>query len=103
MNRKKRPIEVEAVFGQLKSNNKFSRFTLRSLAKVELEFLLMAIGHNLRKWAGKIAQTMSNTMPDPSAPINLGLILSYYFQNLKNIIFKNRNFHFNTSTQKLIA
>lgn len=101
--RKKRPIEVEAVFGQLKSNNKFSRFTLRSLAKVELEFLLMAIGHNLRKWAGKIAQTMSNTMPDPSAPINLGLILSYYFQNLKNIIFKNRNFHFNTSTQKLIA
>jgi len=27
MHRSKRPIEVEAVFGQLKSNNKFSRFT----------------------------------------------------------------------------
>ena len=101
--RKKRPIEVEAVFGQLKSNNKFSRFTLRGLAKVELEFLLMAIGHNLRKWAEKIAQTMSNTLPDPSSPINLGSFLGYYFQNLKNIIFKNKNFHFNPSAQKLIA
>src|SRR5690606_19167647 len=32
--RSKRPVEVEAVFGQLKSNNKFNRFTLRSLEKV---------------------------------------------------------------------
>lgn len=47
--RSKRPIEVEAVFGQLKSNNKFNRFTFKGLEKVELEFLLMSIGHNLRK------------------------------------------------------
>lgn len=47
--RSKRPIEVEAVFAQLKSNNKFNRFTLTGLEKVELEFLLMALGHNLRK------------------------------------------------------
>jgi hypothetical protein len=47
--RSKRPIEVEAVFGQLKSNNKFSRFTFKGLEKVELEFLMMAIGHNFRK------------------------------------------------------
>lgn len=47
--RGKRPIEPEAVFGQLKSNNKFNRFTLRGLSKVEIEFGLMAIGHNLRK------------------------------------------------------
>jgi transposase len=51
--RSKRPIEAEAVFGQLKSNNKFSRFTLTGLEKVELEFLLMAIGHNLRKMVAK--------------------------------------------------
>ncbi|MDO4228471.1 MAG: transposase [Capnocytophaga sp.] len=44
--RSKRPIEVEAVFGQMKSNN---RFTFRGLEKVEMEFLLMAIGHNFRK------------------------------------------------------
>ena len=47
--RSKRPIEVEAVFGQLKSNNKFNRFTFKGLEKVELEFLLMALGHNFRK------------------------------------------------------
>lgn len=51
--RSRRPIEPEAVFGQLKSNNKFNRFTLRSLNKVNVEFGLMAIGHNLRKMVAK--------------------------------------------------
>ena len=51
--RSRRPIEPEAVFGQLKSNNKFNRFTLRGLSKVNVEFGLMAIGHNLRKLAAK--------------------------------------------------
>jgi transposase len=53
--RSKRPIEAEAAFGQLKSNNKFNRFTFTGLKKVELEFLLMAIGHNLRKMVAKSA------------------------------------------------
>lgn len=53
--RSKRPIEVEAVFGQLKSNNKFNRFTFKGLEKVELEFLLMALGHNFRKMSAKSA------------------------------------------------
>ena len=51
--RSKRPIEPEAVFGQLKSNNKFNRFTFKGLEKVELEFLLMALGHNFRKMVAK--------------------------------------------------
>jgi len=51
--RRKRPAEVEAVFGQLKSNNKFKRFTFKGLEKVEMEFLLMALGHNFRKLAAK--------------------------------------------------
>ena len=51
--RSKRPIEPEAVFGQLKSNNKFNRFTFKGLEKVELEFLLMAFGHNFRKMVAK--------------------------------------------------
>ena len=55
--RSKRPVEVEAVFGQMKSNNKFTRFTLRGLAKVAVEFGLMAIAHNLRKWAKKWEKT----------------------------------------------
>ena len=47
--RSKRPIEPEAVFGHIKFNNKFNRFTLRGLDKVEIEFGLVAISHNLRK------------------------------------------------------
>jgi transposase len=53
--RSRRPIEPEAVFGQLKFNNKFNRFTLKGLNKVNIEFGLMAIGHNLRKLAAKAA------------------------------------------------
>ena len=49
--RSMRPIEPEAVFGQIKFNNKFNRFSLRGLDKVEVEFGLVAISHNLRKLA----------------------------------------------------
>ena len=54
--RSKRPVEMEAVFGQLKSNNKFNRFTLRTLPKINVEFGLMALGHNFRKWATRLAE-----------------------------------------------
>lgn len=47
--RKQRSADVEPVFAQLKHNNGFRRFSLRGLQKVELEFGLMALGHNLRK------------------------------------------------------
>lgn len=58
--RSKRPIEPEAVFGQLKSNNKFNRFTLRGLPKVEIEFGLMVLAHNLRKLATKVVLSSKN-------------------------------------------
>ena len=47
--RKQRTADVEPVFAQLKHNNGFRRFSLKGLEKVELEFGLMAIAHNLRK------------------------------------------------------
>ena len=55
-----RPIEPEAVFGQIKSNNKFNRFTLKSLLKVESEFGLIAISHNLRKMAHLVSVNLKN-------------------------------------------
>lgn len=63
--RSKRPIEVEAVFGQLKSNNRFNRFTLRGLEKVEIEFGLMALGHNLRKMLAKTISFEKNVGYQP--------------------------------------
>jgi len=44
-----RPIEPEAVFGQIKANRQFRRFLLRGLDKVSVEFGLVAIAHNLMK------------------------------------------------------
>jgi transposase len=47
--RSKRPVEVEAVFGQLKKNRMFNRFRMRGIKKVEIEFGLLAMAHNLLK------------------------------------------------------
>jgi len=81
----KRPVEVEAVFGQMKSNNKFSRFTLRSLEKVDIEFGLMAVGHNLGKLAARQAKSTAPThnpsKNDLKSPIILSL--SLYKQQLR--------------------
>jgi len=48
--RKKRPVDVEPVFAQIKSNHGFRRFMLKGLSKVEIEIGLLSIAHNLRKW-----------------------------------------------------
>ena len=55
--RSKRPVEVEAVFGQLKKNKHFNRFLLRGLNKVEVEFGLLAMAHNLMKLMKNRAKT----------------------------------------------
>lgn len=47
--RKKRPVDVEPVFGDIKYNKNFRRFNLRGLPKVEIEAGLLAIAHNLAK------------------------------------------------------
>ena len=52
--RSKRPIEVEAVFGQIKNNRHFRRFMLRGLEKVTIEFGLLAMAHNMMKWQVKL-------------------------------------------------
>ena len=45
----KRKIEVEPVFGNIKQNKGFRRFMLRGKEKVNTEFGLIAIAHNLSK------------------------------------------------------
>lgn len=47
--RSNRPIEPEAVFGQIKFNKKFNRFTFKGMEGVNLEFGLVAIGFNIAK------------------------------------------------------
>ena len=47
--RSKRGVEVETPFGNIKFNMGHRRFILRGLEKVNIEFTLLAIAHNLRK------------------------------------------------------
>jgi transposase len=49
--RAQRGVEVEPVFGRLKSNWGFRRFRLRGLEKVHTEWGLLSIAHNLAKVA----------------------------------------------------
>lgn len=58
--RSKRPIEPEAVFGQIKDAHMFRRFRLRSLKEVNVEFGLVAMAHNIRKMAKQISRTPIN-------------------------------------------
>ncbi len=58
----KRPIEPEAVFGQIKYNKGFNRFKLRGLASVNLEFGLVAIVLNISKIAKKMANNVKNDL-----------------------------------------
>ena len=62
--RSRRPIEPEAVFGDIKFDHGFKRFRLKGNAKVNVEFGLVALAHNLRKYAK--VQTL--TQPITSEP-----------------------------------
>jgi hypothetical protein len=49
LHRKKRAVDVEPVFGNIKQNKGFKRFKLRGLDNVSIEFGLIALAHNLAK------------------------------------------------------
>lgn len=55
--RSNRPIEPEAVFGQIKECGKFRRFRLKGMIGVKIDFGLKALAHNLRKLALTWAET----------------------------------------------
>ncbi len=69
--RQKRNVDVEPVFGHVKACRGFRRFMLRSLAKVHIEFGLLAIAHNLKKWWAKLQQeTPIRPIPPNPGPIS---------------------------------
>ena len=55
--KKRRGVEVESVFGQIKEDRHVRRFLLRGLAKVHTEWGLLSIAHNF------IKQAMGRTSP----------------------------------------
>lgn len=51
--RKQRGVDVETPFGNIKRNMRYRRFGLRGLEKVQTEWGIVTIAHNLRKVAAK--------------------------------------------------
>lgn len=49
--RKRRPADVEPIFGNIKHNKNFKRFLLKGIDKTEIEWGLLCIAHNLSKIA----------------------------------------------------
>ena len=54
--RSKRPIEPEAVFGQIKYNMQYKRFRHFGKDKVSMDFAFFAMAFNLKKMAAKMAK-----------------------------------------------
>ncbi|MDZ4149892.1 IS1182 family transposase, partial [Methylicorpusculum sp.] len=81
MHRSKRPIEPEAVFGQIKYDCGFKRFMLKSLPKVSVEFGLIALAHNLRKYARKVLSIDKNIPQKPPflQRSNGSIVISIFF------------------------
>lgn len=67
---KKRAIEPESVFGQLKSNSKYNRFRMFGLEKNEIDLGLAFIAHNLKKMAKmKAKREKNNLIQSPNSNI----------------------------------
>lgn len=72
--RQKRCIEPEPVFGQIKWNRGFKRFLLRGLSKVNCEFGIVAIAHNLKKMWVRLQQARIVPIPPVLPPNNAQII-----------------------------
>ena len=64
--RSKRPIEPEAVFGQIKYNMQYKRFRHFGRDKVTMDFSFFAIAFNIKKMAAKMPKWSKSPVLDPS-------------------------------------
>lgn len=87
--RKQRPQDVEATFGNIKSNHHFKRLRLRGLPKVEVEVGLACIAQNLRKIAYKMNRNtrteVNQQQNEPKKPKSIPL-MKIYHQYPKNYL-----------------
>ncbi|MDR1983379.1 MAG: transposase, partial [Prevotellaceae bacterium] len=54
LHRSRRPIEPEAVFGQIKANKQYNRFRHSGKDKIKMDFAIFAIAFNLSKLAKSV-------------------------------------------------
>jgi transposase len=80
----RRKVEVESVFGHIKGNRSFRRFSLRGLGKVYTEFGIVALAHNLLKVAGiRLATFLQQQVHKKAGRKTLRFLAQpFYFEDL---------------------
>ena len=92
--RSKRPIEPEAVFGQMKFNMAYRRFRHFGKDKVTMDFAFFAIAFNIKKWAAKTAKSTKNTKNGGNTPH-----FRIFRLTVQNLLPENRIFWRKTEKQ----
>ena len=82
--RSKRPIEPEAVFGQMKHNMAYRRFRHFGKDKVTMDFAFFAIAFNIKKLAAK---TEKSTKNGGNTPVSCHFAVTVHFLLHENRIF----------------
>ena len=88
--RSNRPIEPEAVFGQMKYNMHYKRFRHFGKDKVTMDFAFFAIAFNIKKMAAKVLK-QGNMLTNGGQYMHhatsymrvLGLVWSHKAENMK--------------------
>ena len=86
--RKKRPIEPEAVFGQMKNNKDYNRFRHFGKDKIAMDFAIFAIAFNLLKLSKRNTQN-SKTTPQKIVKTKNNAVL--YNISLHKLICNHKN------------
>ncbi|MBE3569795.1 MAG: IS1182 family transposase [Bacillales bacterium] len=91
----RRKVEVESVFGHIKGNRSFRRFSLRGLDKVHVEFGIVALAHNILKVAGirQLLSEKNRKNTKASGEKRLVFLHLLYFRDLSDSPLLVLNFH----------
>ena len=89
--RSKRPIEPEAVFGQIKFDKQYNRFRHRGFEKVNMDFAILAMAFNIQKLYNKTVKW------DRSSLLNKNLVKNFFILLL---IFKLVSYRNSLSTPR---
>ena len=73
--RSKRPIEPEAVFGQIKTDKQYKRFRHRGFSKIQMDFGILAMASNLQKLIKNVGKDQIKAVMEAFSAL-FGLLLA---------------------------
>lgn len=80
-----RKVDIETVFGNLKANLSFRRFSVRGMRKIKIETGLALLALNIRKFTHMVWSPLENDMKNGDASLKsrcIAIFLSFQEQNL---------------------